>query len=119
MKKVLLFTGSNNRRMYRDRLTSLKALVHMKGSTNNVDKANFQSTYAALFFGVPNQGMNIASLIPMVEGGQNLPFLMSLGKDSELLRNLSREFKSAFNFKDSIVMSYYETRTSPTAKEVG
>lgn len=91
----------------------------MHGSSDDADKSNFQSTYAALFFGVPNQGMDISSLIPMAEGHENLPFLTSLGKDSELLRDLSRNFTSKFNFENSVIISYYETRASPTAKEVG
>jgi protein SERAC1 len=90
----------------------------MKSSPDLLDNANFRSTYAALFFGVPNQGMDISSLIPMAEGQDNLPFLMSLGKDSELLRNLHRDFGSTFDFKDSIIISYYETERSRTAKKV-
>jgi len=90
----------------------------MKSSGNPLDEANFRSTYAALFFGVPNQGMDISSLVPMVEGQDNLPFLMNLGKDSELLRDLHRDFCSKFDFKDSIIISYYETERSPTAKAV-
>ncbi|KAL9111951.1 MAG: hypothetical protein Q9187_007849, partial [Circinaria calcarea] len=98
-------------------LTNLKALVQMNNSAHKIDKENFLSTYAALFFGVPNQGMDIGSLIPMA-GGQNLPMLMNLGKESELLRGLHREFLSNFTYKTSRIISYYETKVSPTAIQV-
>jgi hypothetical protein len=64
----------------------------MKSNDDPADKANFESTYAALFFGVPNQGMDISSLIPMVDGQDNLRFLMNFGEESELLRELHRDF---------------------------
>jgi protein SERAC1 len=90
----------------------------MKSSDNPLDKANFQSTYAAMFFGVPNQGMDISSLIPLAEGQDNLPFLTNLGNDSELLHDLNWDFCLKFDFKDSIIISYYETERSPTAERV-
>jgi hypothetical protein len=31
------------------------------------EKINFNATYSLLFFGVPNQGMDIDSLLPMVK----------------------------------------------------
>jgi hypothetical protein len=72
----------------------------MKSSSDPLDNANFRSTYVALFIGVPNQGMDISTLIPMAEGQDNLPFLMNLGKESELFRDLHRNFSSNFDFKD-------------------
>jgi hypothetical protein len=90
----------------------------MKDSNNVTDNANFRSTYGILFFGVPNQGMDISSLIPMVEDQVNLPFLLTLGKESQLLRDLHRKFCSSFDFRDSVIISYYETERSPTAKKV-
>jgi hypothetical protein len=85
---------------------------------NSVDKKTFDSTYGALFFGVPNQGMDIESLIPMAKERPNLPFLISLGLSSSSLRNLHREFCKAFEFKDSEIVSFYETEESQTARRV-
>lgn len=85
---------------------------------NATDKANLNSTYGALFFGVPNQGMDISSLIPMVKNQPNRHFLESLGKESDLLRKQSRAFPKAFPFKDSEICCFYETLGSRTAIEV-
>ncbi len=87
----------------------------MENSDIQIDKTNFRSTYAALLFGVPNQGMDISSLIPMAEGQRNIKFLYTLDKNSELLCSLHRDFCSKFRFEDSRVISFYETKTSPTA----
>jgi hypothetical protein len=95
-----------------------QALIQMKRSNNATDRANFQSTYGILFFGVPSQGMDVSSLISMAEGQVNLPFLLTLGKESQLLRELHREFCSSFDFRDSTIISYYETKKSPTAEKV-
>jgi hypothetical protein len=85
---------------------------------NAIDKANLNSTYGALFFGVPSQGMDISSLIPMVKGQPNRHFLESLGRESDLLRKQNRAFPKAFPFKDSQICCFYETLGSPTAIEV-
>jgi len=74
--------------------------------------------YGALFFGVPNQGMDIKSLIPMANDQPNQALLHSLGTESQVLRELGRQFPKAFNFGDSEIVCFYETRASPTAIEV-
>ena len=74
--------------------------------------------YGALFFGVPNQGMDIKSLIPMASDQPNQALLHSLGTESQVLRDLGREFPKAFNFGDSEIICFYETRESPTAIKV-
>lgn len=73
---------------------------------------------AILFFGVPNQGMDIKSLVPMVGNQPNRYLLESLGKDSDILTSLQRAFESAFQSRDSQVFSFFETQRSPTAIEV-
>jgi hypothetical protein len=86
-------------------------------STHDSDILN--SFYGALFFGVPNQGMDIKSLIPMVENQVNQGLLYSLSNESQLLREQSRNFPKAFDFPESKVACFYETVTSPTAIRVG
>ncbi|KAI9741362.1 MAG: hypothetical protein M1834_003079 [Cirrosporium novae-zelandiae] len=91
-----------------------EALIQMKQG-NDIDRSNFASTLGILFFGVPNQGMDINSLIPMTESQPNLPLLMTLRRGSGELRRLSREFNKEFDSRDSIIISYYETEQSPSA----
>ena len=90
----------------------------MKKSENAADRENLKATYGALFFGVPNHGMKTESLHPMVVGGPNESFLLNLGSNSELLLVKSEAFCDAFDFKDSKVISFYETELSPTAAPV-
>jgi len=83
----------------------------------------FNSIYGALFFGVPNQGMDIESLIPMVEKQVNQSLLHSIGTISQSLREQSRDFQEAFDFPErerheSRIECFYETKTSPTAIKV-
>ncbi|KFY26104.1 hypothetical protein V493_04270 [Pseudogymnoascus sp. VKM F-4281 (FW-2241)] len=73
------------------------------------------SIYGALFFGVPNQGMDIRSLIPMTEYQVNQGFLHTLSTESELLQKQCREFPKAFDSPKSRIACFYETLTSPTA----
>ncbi|KAF1953686.1 hypothetical protein CC80DRAFT_537276 [Byssothecium circinans] len=95
-----------------------QALVGMaKGDES--DRANLTSTYGALFFGTPNQGMNIDSLIAMVGDQPNRYFLETLGNGSEVLQNLVNNFNEVFTFRDSEVISFYETEKSKGALKVG
>ena len=87
----------------------------MKDSKDEDDRQNFKATYGAMFFGVPNRGMDIESLRPMVSRQPNESFLINLGRDSELLSMKSEIFRKSFNFEASVVLSFYETEYSPTA----
>jgi hypothetical protein len=90
----------------------------MKNSSSWVDRNNFKSTYGILFFGVPNRGMNNSSLIAMVEGQSNLPLVLSLETGHPDLRDLHNRFCEAFSFRDSIIISFFETETSATVEKV-
>lgn len=92
-----------------------EALIQMSRGTKS-DRETLNSTYGILFFGVPSRGMDIKSLIPIVGDQANLAFLYSLGKESQLLRNQSRDFAKAFDFPDSEVVYFYETMMSPMAE---
>src|SRR4051794_31325479 len=85
---------------------------------SNIDVANLKSICGALFFGVPNQGLDIASLVPMVKEQPNQQFLESLGRSSERLYKQAKEFEEAFDFRDSKIISFYETKLSKTAQRV-
>lgn len=61
-----------------------------------------------VFFGVPNQGMNISSLLPMVGSNANLHLLSTLGD----------KFNATFpQTRATSLVSFYETKLSPTAVE--
>ena len=55
-------------------------MIHMKTWKENRDI--LYQTYGMLFFGVPNLGMDIESLISMVEGQSNEAFIHSLNTES-------------------------------------
>jgi protein SERAC1 len=95
----------------------LKALIEMQHGDES-DRANLKSIYGMLFFGVPNQGMSIESLVPMVENQPNRFFLESLSKVTDGLRAQRQNFRQAFPFIDSRIVSFYETKHSPTAQKV-
>lgn len=82
------------------------------------DRVNSQATRGILFFGVPSQGMDISSLLGMVEGQVNEQFLQNLQHDSSALRNQHRELCAKFPYKTCKIISFYETELSPTAKKV-
>jgi hypothetical protein len=75
-----------------------------------------EATHGILFFGCPNRGMDIKSLIPMCNGQVNQPFLFSLRQDSDVLRQLCRDFPSVFHLRQPRIISFYETKLSPTVQ---
>ena len=93
----------------------LKQAMIQMGSGDIIDRRTFQSIYGILFFGVPNQGMDISSLLAMVGSQPNLPFLTMLSKDSGSLQGLVERFRTVFDFQDSEIISLYETYASRTA----
>ena len=86
-------------------------------SGDDSDKANLKSIRGILFFGVPNAGMETQYLLPMVGDQPNRFFVEQLGRQSDILRIHRRDFPKVFTFKDSEIISFYETKQSPTAKQ--
>jgi hypothetical protein len=82
------------------------------------DRANLQSIYGILFFGTPNQGMDISSLVAMVGDQPNRYFLESLGRGSEVLSAIMKSFDDVFTSMNYEIVSFYETAESPTAVKV-
>lgn len=95
----------------------LKEVMVQMFSGGAADSRNFRATFGILFFGVPNQGMDISSLLAMVRGQPNLHFLSTLSKDGGFLQGLIEKFRATFDFQDSQIYSFYETDMSPTAQE--
>jgi hypothetical protein len=91
----------------------------MRDGNNDMDLSNFNATYAALFFGVPNRGLNTTYLWAMVKEQPNKTLVAALDPSSDYLRQLHRNFCEKFRFPDSKIISFYETGLSPTPKSVG
>lgn len=92
----------------------------MKNSTFEEDRLNFRSTFGALFFGVPSQGMDVEAIAAMV---QHLPArYTSTLLDQQLgfrLRNRQHEeFCRAFDYRDSKIVQFFELQKTPTCIEV-
>ena len=77
-----------------------------------------ESLVGLFFFGVPNRGMDVESLQAIVGDKQNRYLLESVGQYSDLLLQQDGQFGSTFHFKDSHVVSFFETKPSPTATKV-
>lgn len=76
---------------------------------------------AILFFGVPHDGMDIESLIPIVQGQANAALLLSIDRiQSEVLQMQKHNFDRVLQASPHIeVYCLYETCSSPTAIKVG
>ena len=76
--------------------------------------------YGIVFFGVPHDGMDISSLVPMVGDGPNRFLVESIGHvSSQILSIQQREFHTALGGEgDSEIVCFYETVKSRTAQEV-
>ncbi|KAK8191130.1 uncharacterized protein BKA78DRAFT_313462 [Phyllosticta capitalensis] len=67
--------------------------------------------------------MDISSLVPMVTGQPNEPFLRSIGRDSAVLEELSKRWDKTTTTDRNCwpkfsIYSFYETKESPTAVDV-
>lgn len=87
------------------------------GGGSQSDQANFKATYGIISFGTPNRGLNLESLVAMVENQPNRYLLETLRPNSEVLYTLRRDFLQSFKFQDSEILSVYELQRSPTAQK--
>jgi hypothetical protein len=83
---------------------------------DETDREIFHSIYGLLFFGVPNQGINIDHWLPMVKGQPNEDLVRNLGLNSTYLRKLHEDFRTAFDLQDSEIVSIYETERTRLTK---
>src|ERR1700761_7173182 len=95
-----------------------QALVEMVGKDDHSIKANLASICGILFFGVPSQGMQIESLIPMVGDQSNRFLLESLGPNSAVLRTQNSQFQDVLQSNNAKLVLFFETKLSPTARRV-
>ncbi|KAK4446671.1 hypothetical protein QBC34DRAFT_147485 [Podospora aff. communis PSN243] len=96
-----------------------QALISLSKSEGEDDQRLLRAVYGVVFFGVPHDGMDNASLIPMVENGHNRYLVESIGSvNSYILSTQRREFHKALRPKgESEVLCFYETQKSPTAQQ--
>lgn len=80
------------------------------GSEN--DRHVHRATYACIFLGVPNLGLEIVQLIAMVKGQRNERLVTDLGIGSQYLQVLHSGFREALNVARYRVISVYETKLS-------
>ncbi|KND89201.1 Protein SERAC1 [Tolypocladium ophioglossoides CBS 100239] len=94
-----------------------QALISLAKSEKDEDKMLLQAVYGVAFFGVPHDGMDISSLIPMVGNRPNRFLLESISRvNSQVLSTQQREFQRALGREGAAeVFSFYETSLSPTA----
>jgi hypothetical protein len=62
--------------------------------------------------------MENTSLVTMMEAQANRDFINSLSIGSPFIKQQSVSFPPLFDFRDSIIFSFYETRVTPTATMV-
>lgn len=93
------------------------ALVQLSMSNSGLDQ--IRQIAGVLFFGVPNDGMDITSLIPMVNDQPNRFLLESLSAiNSQVLRIQEGSFAKFLTQTALNIFCFYETRESPTAVQV-
>ena len=96
-------------------------MITLNNSSEAEDKAIVQSTYGALFFGVPGQGMNVEDMASMVlgKGAQFTLGLLDQQWGFRLRGRQHEEFCKAFPYQDSKIVQFFETEESPTVVQVG
>lgn len=90
-----------------------KALVNAASGSAR-DKLVLRATFACIFLGVPNRGLNIEQLASMVKGQRNESLVLDLGMGSHRLHSLHTSFCETVNFEHSRIISIYETKLSRT-----
>lgn len=102
-----------------------EALIRICESTSSDEPDPLTSILGILLFGAPNQGMDVDSLIPMVDNQPNRFLVESLSTMSSQISKLqSRAFSGVLNrmkwldHKKCQLFCFYETELSPTAEKV-
>lgn len=94
-----------------------EALIRIAESDSDSDLIGL--VFGTLFFGVPNDGMDIESLISMVNDQPNRFLLESLRNvNPQILTLQNRNFSKVFTQTDFEMFCFYETKQSPTASQV-
>ncbi|KAI1475154.1 hypothetical protein F4774DRAFT_303114 [Daldinia eschscholtzii] len=73
-----------------------------------------QAIRGAVFFGVPNLGMEQSHLMAVVEGQANMQLVEDLSIQSDYLQHLDQQFSGISYLQDALLYWCYETKKSPT-----
>jgi hypothetical protein len=93
-------------------------MLQMSESEDSFDRIALKSIFALLFYGVPKRGFEKEYLQAMVQDQPNLGLVADMRKGSPFIRRLAREFSRIFDYKDSKVFSFYETRETKRPAKV-
>ncbi len=97
-----------------------EALIRLTESDSEAGLIRQRQRLGVLFFGVPNDGMDIESLIPMVGDQPNRFLLESLNAiNSQILRLQRRSFAKVLSQTALEIFCFFETSLSSTAAKVG
>ncbi|KAK3363512.1 hypothetical protein B0T25DRAFT_436789, partial [Lasiosphaeria hispida] len=94
-------------------------MITLSKSKKEDDRQLVRAVYGIVFFGVPHDGMDTSSLIPMVGDGPNRSLVDSISRiNSQILSIQQQEFHTALGSEgDSEIVCFYETVESPTAAQ--
>lgn len=106
--------------VYLTKANSKQTLISLSKSTVEDDINLLQAVRGIAFFGVPNDGMDISSLIPMAGDGPNRFLIESINRiNSQILTMQQRGFYKALGEEgEAEIICFYETVESPTAQKV-
>ncbi|KAI9151452.1 putative ankyrin repeat protein L88 [Paramyrothecium foliicola] len=91
-----------------------QALILLSQSDTSVDRILIKAIRGVLFFGVPQAGMDVTSLLPLAKDGPNRPLIESINRGSKALGKQGHEFYGYLERQDVEVFCFYETMKSPT-----
>ncbi|KAK3371035.1 hypothetical protein B0T24DRAFT_304761 [Lasiosphaeria ovina] len=96
-----------------------QTMITLSKSKKEDDRQLVRAVYGIVFFGVPHDGMDTSSLIPMVGDGPNRPLVDSISRiNSQILSIQQQEFHTALGSEgNSEIVCFYETVESPTAAQ--
>ncbi|RYP03601.1 hypothetical protein DL764_005031 [Monosporascus ibericus] len=95
-----------------------EALIQIARSDSESDLLNI--ILGVLLFGAPNDGMEIGSLIPMVNDQPNRRLLETLNTiNPQILESQRQNFSKILTRTNLEIFCFYETELSPTAAKVG
>jgi triacylglycerol esterase/lipase EstA (alpha/beta hydrolase family) len=86
-----------------------QALVQIANSPD-LERTLLAKVKQVIFFGVPNRGMQISHLLPIVKHRPNKPLIRALCKESPYLAQFSEQFLAISLTREMDLVSAYETR---------
>lgn len=91
-----------------------KAIIRARMTGSRISGA----TYGALFYGVPNQGMETEAMCSVVKDQPNASLINSLQRDSDLLTHQTLEFDKIISYLNLDIIYFYEEKLSPQLARV-